>query len=98
MYLKPHCWRDSEAAKDVQCALQHTSLRDVTSSTEIYYDPDPTTTIIDEDLDLVRAFTSLEDEATCTQLTIFEPITKHLLIEYFDLQWEISLHGFCASS
>lgn len=63
MYLKPHCARDHEAAKNVQCSLQHTTLRDVTSATEIYYDPDPVNTIIEEDQDFVRAYLMLEDEA-----------------------------------
>jgi len=61
VYLKPQCARDHEAAKNVQCSLQHTTLRDVTAATEIYYDPDPVNTIIDEDRDFVRAFLEFEE-------------------------------------
>ncbi|KAL6045208.1 DNA-directed RNA polymerase II subunit RPB1 [Balamuthia mandrillaris] len=56
VYLKPHCARDHEEAKKVQSALQHTTLRGVTSVTEIYYDPDPLNTVIKEDQDFVKAF------------------------------------------
>ncbi len=62
VYLKPHCARDHEAAKNVQCSLQHTTLRDVTSATEIHYDPDPLNTIIEEDSDFVRAYFDMPDE------------------------------------
>ena len=31
-----------QAAKQVQCSLEYTTLRKVTGATEIYYDPDPT--------------------------------------------------------
>lgn len=33
--------RDREAAKNVQCSLEYTTLRRVTEATEIYYDPIP---------------------------------------------------------
>lgn len=62
VYLKPHCSRDSEAAKGVQCRLEHTTLRKVTAATEIYYDPDPRTTVIEEDMELVRSYMEMPDE------------------------------------
>jgi DNA-directed RNA polymerase II subunit RPB1 len=62
VYLKPHCSRDHEAAKNVQCSLQHTTLRDVTAATEIYYDPDPVNTVIAEDQDFVRAYFLMPEE------------------------------------
>jgi len=62
VYLKPHCARDHEAAKNVQCSLQHTTLRDVTAATEIYFDPDPVNTIIEEDQDFVRAYFLMPEE------------------------------------
>jgi hypothetical protein len=33
--------RDREAAKNVQCSLEYTTLKRVTEATEIYYDPIP---------------------------------------------------------
>lgn len=41
VYLKGEAARDREAAKNVQCSLEYTTLRRVTQATEIYYDPDP---------------------------------------------------------
>ena len=62
VYLKESSRNDSEAAKAVQAVLEHTTLRTVTTMTEIWYDPiqpvdavDPATgepkraTVIDED-------------------------------------------------
>jgi DNA-directed RNA polymerase II subunit RPB1 len=62
VYLKRHCSRDSEAAKTVQCHLEHTTLRKVTASTEIYYDPDPRTTVIPEDSELIRSYMEMPDQ------------------------------------
>ena len=41
VFLMGDAAKDREAAKNVQCALEHTTLRKVTEATEIYYDPDP---------------------------------------------------------
>ena len=41
VFLLGDAAKDREAAKNVQCALEHTTLRKVTEATEIYYDPDP---------------------------------------------------------
>eukprot|EP01105_Mastigella_eilhardi_P009824 TRINITY_DN229_c0_g1_i2.p1 TRINITY_DN229_c0_g1~~TRINITY_DN229_c0_g1_i2.p1 ORF type:complete len:1834 (+),score=472.26 TRINITY_DN229_c0_g1_i2:323-5824(+) len=64
VYLKPHCAADSEAAKRVQCDLEHTTLRKVTAATEIYYDPDPVHTVVEEDRDFVQAYYEIPDEET----------------------------------
>jgi len=53
--------RDKEAAKAVQCSLEYTTLRRVTQATEIYYDPDPRTTVIDEDKEWVEGFFDLNE-------------------------------------
>jgi DNA-directed RNA polymerase II subunit RPB1 len=62
IYLAPDCAQNIELAKEVQSAVEHTSLRTVTKATEIYYDPDPRGTIIDEDRDFVDAFFAIPDE------------------------------------
>lgn len=41
VYLIGDAARDREAAKNVQCSLEYTTLRRVTEATEIHYDPDP---------------------------------------------------------
>ncbi|RLN09807.1 hypothetical protein C2845_PM11G05160 [Panicum miliaceum] len=53
VYLKPEVNKNKELAKSVQCALEYTTLRNVTHATEVWYDPDPTRTIIEEDVEFV---------------------------------------------
>ncbi|KAI9029899.1 hypothetical protein CLU79DRAFT_842835 [Phycomyces nitens] len=54
--------RNIELAKEVQVNLEHTTLHKVTSAAEIYYDPDPRSTIIEEDADFVDTYYQLEDD------------------------------------
>ena len=46
----------------VQVELEYTTLRSVTEATEIWYDPDPTTTVIEEDIDTVASYFEMPDE------------------------------------
>eukprot|EP00898_Chlorokybus_atmophyticus_P000376 jgi/Chlat1/1339/Chrsp119S01776 len=62
VYLQPEYARDREKAKNVQCALEYTTLRSVTHAVEIYYDPDPVNTVIKEDADFVRSYYEMPDE------------------------------------
>ena len=62
IYLAPHVAQNIELAKEVQSAVEHTTLRTVTKATEIYYDPDPRDTIIEEDRDFVEAFFAIPDD------------------------------------
>ncbi|TVU00263.1 hypothetical protein EJB05_54316 [Eragrostis curvula] len=62
VYLKPEVNQDKKLAKNVQCALEYTTLRSVTHATEIWYDPDPLGTIIDEDVEFVRSYYEMPDE------------------------------------
>ncbi|CDF38608.1 DNA-directed RNA polymerase rpb1 [Chondrus crispus] len=61
VYLKPEFAADKEKAKEIQASLQHTTLRDVTQCTEIYYDPDPSRTVVAEDEEMVSSFFEIED-------------------------------------
>lgn len=62
VYLLPHIAADISAAKDVQTQLSHTTLKTVTASTEIFYDPDPSATVIEDDQEFVEAFFAIPDE------------------------------------
>jgi DNA-directed RNA polymerase II subunit RPB1 len=73
VYLEPEIAADIEKAKVVQSAIEHTSLRNVTTATEIYYDPDPRTTLIEEDLDTVEAYFSIPDETVEATLHMQSP-------------------------
>ncbi|KAK9467549.1 hypothetical protein V1512DRAFT_237214 [Lipomyces arxii] len=62
IYLLPECAESMDKAKAVQSAIEHTTLKTVTAATEIYYDPDPHSTVIEEDVDTVEAYFSIPDE------------------------------------
>lgn len=49
-----------ENAKKILSLIQYTTLKTVTSATEIHYDPDPRSTLIEADKDFVDAFFSIE--------------------------------------
>lgn len=73
VYLKPEIRNDISRAKVVQSAIEHTSLKNITAATEIYYDPDPRTTVIEEDLDTVEAYFSIPDEQVESTLYMQSP-------------------------
>ncbi|KAK3694861.1 hypothetical protein B0T22DRAFT_84642 [Podospora appendiculata] len=52
-----------EKAKLMRNVVEHTSLRSVTAVTEIYYDPDITSTNIAEDFDMVESYFLIPDSA-----------------------------------
>ncbi|CDK25021.1 unnamed protein product [Kuraishia capsulata CBS 1993] len=62
VYLEPDVASDIEKAKSIQSAIEHTTLKNVTAATEIYYDPDPRSTVIEDDIDTVEAYFAIPDE------------------------------------
>ena len=53
-----------ESAKLLRSAVEHTTLRSVTESTEIYYDPDIQSTVIDADFDMVESYFIIPEATT----------------------------------
>jgi DNA-directed RNA polymerase II subunit RPB1 len=62
IYLRDEVARDAERAKTVQWQLEWTTLKDVTSLTEIWYDPEPEETVVEADRDFVRQYFEMPDE------------------------------------
>ncbi|GFY88058.1 RNA polymerase II large subunit [Actinidia rufa] len=62
VYLKPGVNKSKEKAKNVQCDLEYTTLRSVTQATEVWYDPDPLSTVIEEDVEFVESYFEIPDE------------------------------------
>ena len=62
LYIKPEINKTKQREKNVQCALEYTTLRSVTEATEVWYDPDPMSTIIEEDVDFVKSYYEMPDE------------------------------------
>jgi DNA-directed RNA polymerase II subunit RPB1 len=56
VYQLPENKLSQDSAKVLRSNIEHTSLRSVTEATEIYYDPDIQSTIIDEDRDMVESY------------------------------------------
>ncbi|KAK7468334.1 DNA-directed RNA polymerase II core subunit rpo21 [Stygiomarasmius scandens] len=73
VYLDPEISTDAELAKNVQQELAFTSLRTVTAAVEIWYDPDPSSTIIEEDAVFVESFFAIPDEEVESKLHLQSP-------------------------
>ncbi|KAI0271722.1 RNA polymerase II large subunit [Gloeopeniophorella convolvens] len=73
VYLTPPYNTGAEHAKVVQQELAFTSLRTVTAAVEIWYDPDPQSTVIEEDQVFVEAFFAIPDEEMEQQLHLQSP-------------------------
>ncbi|KAH9964633.1 beta and beta-prime subunits of DNA dependent RNA-polymerase [Russula dissimulans] len=73
VFLQPELSVSAELAKNVQQELAFTSLRTVTAAVEIWYDPDPQSTVIEEDQVFVEAFFAIPDEEMEQQLHLQSP-------------------------
>lgn len=56
VYQEPSKARDRESAKVLRSLVQHTNLRSVTETCELWYDPNIQSTIIPEDMDMVESY------------------------------------------
>lgn len=52
---------DKKEASDLMSKIEYTTLGDITNRTEIYYDPDPRTSVIDDDREFVEEFFTFDD-------------------------------------
>lgn len=68
-------------AKAVQTELAFTNLRTITSTVEIHYDPDPVTTVIEEDRDFVEAFFAIPDPEIEAKLHVLSPWVLRLELD-----------------
>ena len=73
VYLQPEIAKDRILAKNVQQELAYTTLRTVTAAVEIWYDPDPSSTIIEEDSIFVESFFAIPDEDVESKLHLQSP-------------------------
>ncbi|KAH7103209.1 beta and beta-prime subunits of DNA dependent RNA-polymerase [Auriculariales sp. MPI-PUGE-AT-0066] len=81
VYLQPHIAADPNAAKTVQTDLAFTTLRTITAAVEIIYDPDPQTTIVEEDLEFVQAFFEIPDEEVQAKMHLQSPWVLRLELD-----------------
>lgn len=62
IFLQKDIAHDLERANDALNRIESTSLRDVTALTQIYYDPDPQNSVIEEDREFMQMFFEIPDE------------------------------------
>lgn len=62
VYQDPSMAHNKEAAKRLRSVVEHTSLRSVTEATEIYYDPEIQSTVIENDKDMVDSYFIIPEE------------------------------------
>jgi DNA-directed RNA polymerase II subunit RPB1 len=82
VYLEPEIAADSALAKNVQQELAYTSLRTVTAAVEIWYDPNPTSTIIKEDAMFVESFFGIPNEDVESKLHLQSPWLLRLELDH----------------
>ena len=63
--LRPEFSDNEDHAKAVLDKLEYTTLHSITERTQIYYDPDPENTVVEEDRDFVRSYFEVPDEVRC---------------------------------
>ncbi|KAI5781822.1 DNA-directed RNA polymerase II subunit [Geopyxis carbonaria] len=63
VYQVPEDKFSKETAKQLRSAVEHTTMRSITETTEIWYDPDPRETVIAEDIDTVQSHYLIEAES-----------------------------------
>lgn len=80
VYLNKDRAMDMTKAKDVMAAIQYTNLSHVVKATGIYYDPDPQSTVIPEDEDIVATHFSIPDEKLLSELYKHSPWVLRLEI------------------
>ncbi|KAJ2823664.1 DNA-directed RNA polymerase II core subunit rpo21, partial [Coemansia erecta] len=61
VYLTEDVSSNQERVKNVQVEIEYTTLASITAASEIWYDPDVTDTIIDEDREFVQLFHEIPD-------------------------------------
>ena len=62
VYLKDEARYEQDSAKLLRSSVEHTTLRSVTESAEIWYDPDVLGTVIESDEDMVTSYFIVPDE------------------------------------
>ncbi|PKK78623.1 DNA-directed RNA polymerase II subunit RPB1 [Rhizophagus irregularis] len=62
IFLKEQYKKDIDRAKEIQATIEYTTLKTVTQRTEIWYEPDITTTEIESDREFVELYYAMEDK------------------------------------
>ncbi|KAJ7831990.1 hypothetical protein B0H13DRAFT_2430133 [Mycena leptocephala] len=92
VYLNPDVSNDPWRSQPVARELEDTPLRAVTSAVEIWYDPDPTATVIADDVDFVEDFFAIPDEEIENKLHLQSPCVLRLELNRTKMGGKLSMH------
>ncbi|KAJ7171702.1 DNA-directed RNA polymerase II, subunit 1 [Mycena crocata] len=92
VYLDPELSADPSRAQLVAHELEYTSLRTVTSAVEIWYDPDPSSTLIEEDVGFVEDFFAIPDEDVESKLHLQSPWLLRLELNRTKMVGKLTMH------
>lgn len=81
IFLEREIAIDIERAKDIIRFVQYTNLAQIVKATGIYYDPDPQSTVIEEDKEMVDMFFQVPDENLLSQLDQHSPWVLRLELD-----------------
>ncbi|CAD7704200.1 unnamed protein product [Ostreobium quekettii] len=86
VYLNGEARYNKEKAKEIQCDLEFTRLRNVVQTTEIWYDPDPLTSVVPEDKEWVDQYYVLGfdedvDQARLTPWVLRIVLQKEMMLD-----------------
>ena len=70
IYLNPDVQCDLEKAQEIKYALEYTSIKDITKSVSICFDPKPSETLIDDDKIVLDEFLQFEKILSDSGLTV----------------------------
>jgi len=63
VYQEPDTRHSQESAKRLRSMVEHTTLRSITDTTEIWYDPNVQVTVVEADNEMVESYFIVPDEA-----------------------------------
>ncbi|KAF7340221.1 DNA-directed RNA polymerase subunit [Mycena venus] len=92
VFLNPDIYTDPKGAQQVKNELEYTSLRTITSAVEIWYDPDPSSTLIEEDVGFVEDFFAIPDEEVESKLHLQSPWLLRLELNRSKMVGKLTMH------
>ncbi|KAF7333371.1 DNA-directed RNA polymerase subunit [Mycena venus] len=96
VFLNPDICTDPKGAQQVKNELEYTPLRTITSAVEIWYDPDPSSTVIEEDAEFVEDFFAIPDEEVESKLHLQSPWLLRLELNRSKMVGKLTMH--CVAS
>ena len=85
VYLDPEYGATNERANIIRSKIEHTSLKSVTIASEIYYDPDPLETCIEDDQEMMFMYSTIITDEERKSLDNYSPWLLRLELDRHSL-------------